>query len=232
MVDFLNELSKTDPEFAEIFNNFAFDEAANQNDLDNKSRFIAILSTLIGCQGMDAYKAMLPIALDNDVTPVEVKEIAYQATAYLGIGRVYPFINIINEILEARGVKIPLEPQGTTTPETRREKGTDIQVEIFGEGMKEFWKGGHINKWLAGNCFGDYYSRKGLNLKQREMITFCFIAAQGGCEAQLISHASGNMRIGNDKEFLMKVVSQCLPYIGYPRSLNAVRCINEASKQK
>lgn len=126
MVDFLNELSKTDPEFAEIFNNFAFDEAANQNDLDNKSRFIAILSTLIGCQGMDAYKAMLPIALDNDVTPVEVKEIAYQATAYLGIGRVYPFINIINEILEARGVKIPLEPQGTTTPETRREKGTDI----------------------------------------------------------------------------------------------------------
>lgn len=232
MVDFFNELSKTDPEFAEIFNNFAFDEAANQNDLDNKSRFIAILSTLIGCQGMDAYKAMLPIALDNDVTPVEVKEIAYQATAYLGIGRVYPFINIINEILEARGVKIPLEPQGTNTPETRREKGTDIQVEIFGEGMKEFWKGGHINKWLAGNCFGDYYSRKGLNLKQREMITFCFIAAQGGCEAQLISHASGNMRIGNDKEFLMKVVSQCLPYIGYPRSLNAVRCINEASKQK
>lgn len=85
---------------------------------------------------------------------------------------------------------------------------------------------------LAGNCFGDYYSRKGLNLKQREMITFCFIAAQGGCEAQLISHASGNMRIGNDKEFLMKAVSQCLPYIGYPRSLNAVRCINEASKQK
>ncbi len=232
MVDFLNELSKTDPEFAEIFNNFAFDEAANQNDLDNKSRFIAILSTLIGCQGMDAYKAMLPIALDNDVTSVEVKEIAYQAAAYLGMGRVYPFIKIINEILEARGVRLPLEPQGTSTPETRRVKGTDIQVEIFGEGMREFWKGGHINKWLAENCFGDYYSRKGLDLKQREMITFCFIAAQGGCEAQLISHASGNMRIGNDKEFLMKVVSQCLPYIGYPRSLNAVRCINEASKQK
>ena len=24
------------------------------------------------------------------------------------------------------------------------------------------------------------------------------------------------------------VVSQCLPYIGYPRSLNALRCIDEA----
>ena len=38
------------------------------------------------------------------------------------------------------------------------------------------------------------------------------------------------MRIGNDKLLLIDVVSQCLPYIGYPRSLNALRCINEAAK--
>ena len=66
---------------------------------------------------------------------------------------------------------------------------------------------------------------------QREMITFCFLAAQGGCEPQLTSHAVGNMRVGNDKVFLIRVISQCLPYIGYPRSLNALRCVNEAAKQ-
>ncbi len=38
------------------------------------------------------------------------------------------------------------------------------------------------------------------------------------------------MRVGNGREFLIKVVSQCLPYIGYPRSLNALRCVNEAAK--
>ena len=43
--------------------------------------------------------------------------------------------------------------------------------------------------------------------------------AQGGCEPQLIAHSKGNMNLGNDKDFLIKVVSQCLPYIGYPRSL-------------
>ena len=52
--------------------------------------------------------------------------------------------------------------------------------------------------------------------------------AQGGCEPQFIAHAGGNMRMGNDKDFLIKVVSQCLPYIGYPRSLNAVNCIHQA----
>lgn len=60
------------------------------------------------------------------------------------------------------------------------------------------------------------------------MITFCFLAAQGGCEPQLMAHATGNMNLGNDKDFLIRVVSQCLPYIGYPRSLNAITCINKA----
>ena len=38
------------------------------------------------------------------------------------------------------------------------------------------------------------------------------------------------MRVGNDRAFLIKVVSQCLPYIGYPRSLNALRCVNDAAQ--
>lgn len=227
---FMEELKKTDPEFAEFFNDFAFDEVVNQNNIDDKSRYMAILATLIGCQGLDAYKELLQSALVSAVTAVEVKEIVYQATAYLGFGRVYSFINITNEVFKKKGIALPLEPQGTTTKETRRKAGTEAQVKIFGDGMKEFWKGGHINKWLAANCFGDYYTRKGLDLKKREMITFCFISAQGGCELQLIAHATGNMMIGNDKKYLINIVSQCLPYIGYPRSLNAISCINEAEK--
>lgn len=96
--------------------------------------------------------------------------------------------------------------------------------------MLEAWRSGHVNRWLAANCFGDYYTRTGLDLKQREMITFCFLAAQGGCEPQLTAHAKGNMNLGNDAAFLTKVVSQCLPYIGYPRSLNAISCITKAAE--
>lgn len=133
-------------------------------------------------------------------------------------------------------MKLPLEGQKAAAIENRRKAGTQAQVDIFGEGMRDFWKSGpeesrHINLWLAENCFGDYYTRKGLDYKQREMITFCFLAAQGGCEPQLTSHAAANMRIGNDKGFLIGIISQCLPFIGYPRSLNALRCVNEAAKQ-
>lgn len=233
----VSDLQRTDPEFIERFDNFAFDEVINQAGvgLDDKTRFTAILATLLGCQGLEEFKIMLPAALRFGVTPVEVKEITYQAVAYLGIGRVYPFLQAVNTVLAEQGVALPSEGQALSTTENRRELGTQAQVDIFGESMRDFWKSGaeevrHINYWLAANCFGDYYIRTGLDYRQREMITFCFLAAQGGCEPQLTAHAAANMRIGNDKQFLISVVSQCLPYIGYPRSLNALACINKAAE--
>ena len=227
------DLHRTDPEFAERFEYFAFDEVVSEENqqLEPFARYLAILATLIGCGGVEAYKEMLPQALENGITPIVVKEIVYQATDYLGYGRMLPFLNITNEILAERGIQLPLDGQATTTLDDRLEKGIKAQAEIFGEQMKEAWKAGHINRWLAANCFGDYYTRKGLNLSERELITFCFLMAQGGCEPQLIAHAKGNINMGNDKDFLTKVVSQCLPYIGYPRSLNAISCINKAVEQ-
>lgn len=232
---YVSKFLETDPEFIERFDNFAFDEVVNHDDLDNRTRFMAILAALIGCQGIDEFRAMVPAALNFGVTPVEIREVVYQAVDYCGIGRAFPFLNAVNKALEANGVTLPLPPQATTTTENRLEAGVQAQVDIFGAGMREFYKSGpedsrHINRWLAENCFGDYYTRKGLDLKQREMITFCFLAAQGGCEPQLTSHAAANIRLGNDKAFLIKIVSQSLPYIGYPRSLNALRCVKEAAE--
>ncbi len=222
---------ETDPEFMERMEYFTREEVVNEpgQELPGDVRYLAILSTLLGCQGMEVYKEMLSEALEQGVTPVMVKEMVYQAVDYLGLGRVMPFLAVTNEVLTARGIRLPLESQAATTLEDRLEKGA--QTQIFGEHMREAWKAGHINRWLAANCFGDYYTRGGLDLKQRELITFCFLAAQGGCEPQLTAHAKGNMNLGNDKGFLIRAVSQCLPYIGYPRSLNAIACINKAAER-
>lgn len=225
-------LRETDPEFMERYEHFALDEVVNEpgQELDDPTRYLAILATLAGCQGVDMFKETLPKALAAGLTPVMVKEMVYQAVDYLGMGRVRPFLDVVNAVLTERGVELPLAGQATTTMENRLEKGAQAQADIFGEHMLEAWKSGHVNCWLAANCFGDYYTRTGLDLKQREMITFCFLAAQGGCEPQLTAHAKGNMNLGNDAAFLTKVVSQCLPYIGYPRSLNAISCITKAAE--
>lgn len=227
------DLHITDPEFAERFEHFAFTEVPGEENqqLDEKTRYMAILAALIGCGGVEAYREMLPKALENSITPIAAKEIVYQAADYLGYGRMLPFINVTNEVFTERGIRLPLDGQATTTMDNRLEKGAEAQAEIFGEQMKEAWKTSHINRWLAANCFGDYYTRNGLKLAERELITFCFLMAQGGCEPQLIAHSKGNINMGNDKAFLIKVVSQCLPYIGYPRSLNAISCVGKAVEE-
>ncbi len=226
---------ETDPEYAERFCEFAFNEVVNQDDLDDKSRFLAILAISLGCQGVELFRLFVPAAINSGLTPIEIREVVYQATDYLGLGRVLPFINAFNEIMRKLGVDIPLANQSTTTLETRLAAGEQAQIDIFGECMRGYSESGpaetkHINKWLTANCFGDYYTRKGLSLKERELITFCFLAAQGGCEPQLLVHAKANFSLGNDKQFLIKVVSQCVPYIGYPRTLNALSALNKASQ--
>ena len=226
-------LNITDPEFIERFQHFALEEVLNEKgrQLPENIRYMAVLAALMGCGGLDAYGEILPKALEKDITPIAAKEIVYQAAGYLGYGRMLPFLKVTNEILAGRGVRLPLDGQATTDLDNRLEKGIEAQAAIFGEQMKEAWKAGHINRWLASNCFGDYYTRKGLSLAERELITFCFLMAQGGCEPQLTAHAKGNMNIGNNRNFLIKDVSQCLPYIGYPRSLNAISCINKAVEE-
>ena len=64
----------------------------NQDDLDDRTRMMAILAALLGCQGIDEFREVLPGALNLGVTPVEVKEIVYQACAYLGIGESAPVL--------------------------------------------------------------------------------------------------------------------------------------------
>ena len=60
----------------------------------------------------------------------------------------------------------------------------------------------------------------------REILTFCIISSLGGCESQVKSHVQGNVNVGNTKENLIDALTCCLPYIGFPRTLNALGCVN------
>ncbi len=176
---------------------------------------------------------MLSGALNVGVTPIEVKEIVYQAVPYVGMAKVYDFILATSEILESRGVKLPLAGQAVTTPETRFEKGLALQKDLIGaEIIDKMYADApfnqiHIQKYLSANCFGDHVIRSGVDIKTRELLTISFLLSLGGCEPQLKGHIQTNINVGNDKQTMLNVVTQLLPYVGYPRTLNAIRCINE-----
>ena len=127
-------LARTDPELIEVFDNFAFDEVLRHSTLDPRTRLMVQLAALIACNAVREYRAMLGAALDVGVTPVEAKEIVYQAVPYVGMGIVFDVVHVTNEVLTERGIELPLLGQSTTNPQTRAERGLAVQKQIVTSG--------------------------------------------------------------------------------------------------
>lgn len=230
--EYHSKAGATDPELIEVFDNFAFDEVIQHDNMDTKTRVMMIMASTIGSQALTEFRMMMNAALNIGVTPVEVKEIVYQAVPYIGIAKVLDFIYAMNEILTERGIKLPLESQSTTDAKTKLQKGLAKQKEIFGDAIDKMYKNSpkdllHIQHYLSANCFGDWITRNGLDVKIREMITLSFLIALGGTESQIKGHIRGNANVGNDRQTLINLMTQLLPYVGYPRTLNAINCLNE-----
>jgi 4-carboxymuconolactone decarboxylase len=85
----------------------------------------------------------------------------------------------------------------------------------------------HIQRFLSANCFGDFVARSGIDLRTRELLTFSMLVALGGADAQVKGHVAGNLNVGNDRAKLLAVLTQLLPFIGYPRTLNGLNTVNE-----
>lgn len=230
----VSTLAVTDPELVEYFDNFAFDDVLRHaGPLDTRTRLMVQLASLIACGALGEYRVMLGAALTVGVTPVEVKEIVYHAVPYVGMARVFDFLHITNEVLTERGVTLPLEPQSTTTPETRMERGLDVLRDVIGaDRVAQLFAAApvdeqHVPQFLAANCFGDHFTRTGLDVRTRELLVLAMLASLGGCEPQLKGHVGNNANVGNDRTVQLAVITQLLPFIGYPRTLNALRVLDE-----
>ena len=230
--DYESKAANTDPELIEIFDNWAFDEVIAQSDITVKTRTMMIMGSSIAQGALTEYKMFVNAALNVGVSPVEIKEVLYQSVAYVGVAKVIDFIYATNSIMDEWGIDLPLEKQSTTNIENRETKGLELMKATFGERIAEMRKNApkdqeHIQYNLAANCFGDYYTRTGLDMKTRELLTYSMLISMGGTDSQVRGHIQGNLNVGNDRETLIGITTQLLPYIGYPRTLNALNAINE-----
>ncbi len=231
-----SELMTSDSELYEIMKRFIYGEVWQHGNLEPKIRELIIIAVNITNNNMEQCAEHVEAALNIGISPVEIKETLYQCAPYVGFSKVQNAIVVTNQIFEEKGVKLPLENQSTTTENNRIAKGIEVQKSIFGSKNIDNLRANapdnlkHIQDYLSGYCFGDICGRNGLDIKIRELITFIIIATLGGCENQLRAHIGGNAAIGNDKETLLNVITQCMPYIGFPRTLNAITCINEVLK--
>jgi 4-carboxymuconolactone decarboxylase len=151
------------------------------------------------------------------------------------MAKVYDFLHATNEVLTERGVKLPLPGQSKTTPETRADKGREVQGQIIGaDRVEKLYSSAtedqmHIQRYLSANCFGDHVARGGIDIPTRELLTLSMLVSLGGCDVQVKGHVAANLHVGNSRLRLIEVLTQLLPFIGYPRTLNGLRAIDEVT---
>ena len=220
----------TDPEFMAILQKFIFGDIFAVGDLDLKKREMITCTVLSVMQTLPQLKSHAAAALNVGVTPVELRETICQCAPFIGFPRTLNAIGVINEVFEERGIELPLEPQGTTTEENRFEKGFAIQNPIYGDEISQRMAyvpggmGNDVSHFLTEYCFGDIYTRNGLDVQTRELLIYCILTALEA-DSQLASHAVGNMKLGTSRETLAAAVIQCLPYVGFPPAMKALNAI-------
>ena len=229
-----------DPELTQVFDNFAFDESLKltEGPVLEQTRIMCILASTIGCGAKTEFRLHVDACLNVGVKPSVIREILYQAVPYVGFSRVVDYIPVMNEVFADNDIRLPLNDHSTTTPEDRVKKGREVIDTIYGKGTVDNMfatspKGQeHIVEFLEGYCYGDFYTRTGIDLQHRELFTFCFLASMGGCDVQMQSHAVANKNVGTSKEEMVAAVTAMLPWIGFPRSQNALNAINNAYEEK
>ncbi|WP_301186556.1 carboxymuconolactone decarboxylase family protein [uncultured Desulfovibrio sp.] len=232
-------LAETDPELAAMRDRLVYGEILDQGTLDARQSALVMLAALTAIQMSAPLEAQAGSALRVGASAADIRETLYQCAPYVGFPRVEAALAVVNPVLKAHGAALPLEKQATVDEKTRLADGIAVQKKIFGgehidalranapEGQKAV-----IANYLSAFCFGDLYTRKVLDLKMRELVTFSAIVALGGCDPQARAHAAANVNVGNSKQNLVDALAVMLPIIGFPRTLNGLAAVNAAVPEK
>lgn len=220
-----------DAELNAIMQKFVYADINKQVQMPLRQQELLTLAALTANNAAADIPLHVRGALKAGATPAQVRETIFHCTPYVGISRAKAALAAMTQAFKSCGVKQNLPDAGTVTDETRYDAGLAVQRAIFGPVIDQGNAAAppdekHIRTYLSANCFGDYYTRQVLDVKERELITFTAIIALGGCEPQAQAHASANIAVGNTRRQLLDAITIALPYIGYPRTLNALACIN------
>ncbi len=220
-----------EPELSRLLDNFIYKDVQKHVSFTPAQQELLTLAILTALNAAQEIPAHVQGAIKAGAAPEQVHEAIIQATPYVGYPRSKAALLQMHKAFKKAGIKLPLANAGTVTEATRYEKGLEKQVEAAGERIITRIKTApadeaHINEFLAANCFGDYYTREVFSMQERELLTFVSIISLGGADPQARGHVAANLKVGNTRQQLLDAITVALPYIGYPRTLNALAAIN------
>ena len=222
----------SDKDFMDILQKYIFGEVFTIGDLDIKTRELLTVTSLTVMQTLPQLKAHINGALNAGNTPIEIRETIYQCAPFIGFPKTLNAISVFNEVIKERGLEKELKSTKTTNENDRYKRGYDVQNPMYGDEIEKNMSGlpnnmgKDVSRFLTEVCFGDFYTREGLDLKTRELMTIAILTTMGNTGV-LKSHIKGNLKAGNSIETITAAIIQVMPYIGFPNSFAALKVVKD-----
>src|SRR4051794_14102438 len=114
----------------------------------------------------------------------------------------------------------------------RIEKSKEKYKQLFGNGIPAAYATDpDFQNILSRFIFGEVFYQGNLDDKQRELITLVVLATNQTLP-QLKAHIGAAINVGLTPVEIKEAIYQCAPYIGFPKTLNAINEANEVFKAK
>lgn len=85
----------------------------------------------------------------------------------------------------------------------------------------------NVGRYILEFAFGDIYNKDTLSFREREIVTITSLLTQGDTKNQLMVHINGSLNVGITEEEIIEIFTHCIPYVGFPRVLNAITSAKE-----
>lgn len=80
--------------------------------------------------------------------------------------------------------------------------------------------------------FGGLYSRPGLDLKTKQILTITILATLGNAKPQLAYHINCALNIGITREEIIDIMTHVSGYAGFPAAINGVNTAKEVFTER
>lgn len=229
-------LADVAPDLAQLAIGFAYGEIYGRPGLDLPQRQLVTVSALAAMGGLEPQlRFHVAGALNAGCRPQQLVELMIHLVVYAGFPAALNGTVVLRQVFQERGIVV--EPTASKPPHDTHQAGMAALREIDGEAGEKVISSlkdisPDLGRSIIDFAFGQVYTREGLDLHPRELITVASLAAMGCATPQLKVHTHGFLNVGGTREQLVEIAIQIAAYAGFPRAINAALAIQDVLRER
>ncbi|MEU9009336.1 carboxymuconolactone decarboxylase family protein [Streptomyces sp. NPDC048479] len=236
----LDSFSDIAPDLGRFTVEFPYGDIYARSSLTLRQRQLATVGALTALgHAAPQLKFHIHGALNIGVTRREIVEAILHVVVYAGFPAAINGLNVAKAVFAERTDDRDEAPHAVSENDEapRYDRGWDALAEIDGhageaviESLKDIAP--DLARYIVEFSFGDIYTRGGLDLHAREVVTIAACTALGTARPQLKVHVNGLLNVGGTQDEVVETILQMAVYAGFPAAINGITAAREVFAER